>query len=214
VSIDSVARRIQEIQERIGGIQHRVQEVQAGRRQDAGGAAEPWTGGSGRFGQALDRAAKPVEAQTAPVAAPQAPLPPPTTPPATGIGALVSDAATRNQLDPALLRAVMQTESAGNPNATSPVGAMGLMQLMPGTAKDLGVQHPYDPVENLQGGAKYLSELTQRFGLKDGVAAYNAGPGAVQAFGGVPPYRETQHYVNKVLSLYNEFKKPESQVTK
>ena len=81
------------------------------------------------------------------------------------------------------------------------------MQLMPGTARELGVADAFDPAQNLDGGARYLADLTRKYGLANGVAAYNAGPGAVEAHGGVPPYKETQAYVKKVLSLYNELKK-------
>jgi soluble lytic murein transglycosylase-like protein len=109
-------------------------------------------------------------------------------------------------VDPDLVSAVMKAESNGNPQARSPVGAIGLMQLMPGTAQSLGVD-PTDPVQNIEGGAKYLGELTHKYGLRDGVAAYNAGPGAVERFGGVPPYKETQAYVQRVLSLYNDAKR-------
>lgn len=196
MSLDAAISRVNEIKSRIGEIQHRVQDLPGS-----------------HFGDVLDRATRPTApAPAAPVApAPPRPnaaapgLPAPTTP--RGIGQMVTDTARRNQLDPALLQAVMTTESGGDPNATSPVGAMGLMQLMPETARDLGVAHPYDAKENLDGGARYLADLTRRFGVANGVAAYNAGPGAVTAHGGVPPYPETQHYVQKVLSLYNEFKK-------
>lgn len=118
---------------------------------------------------------------------------------------VIQQAAARHGVDPALVRAVVSTESGGNPSATSPVGAMGLMQLMPATARSLGVQNAYDPRENIEGGTKYLATLTQQFGLEKGLAAYNAGPGTVSRYGGIPPYRETQNYVNRVLKLYNQF---------
>jgi soluble lytic murein transglycosylase-like protein len=119
----------------------------------------------------------------------------------------ILESAKRYGVEPELIAAVVQTESNGNPNAVSRVGAQGLMQLMPATAKDLGVQDPFNPADNINGGAKFLAELTQRFGLENGVAAYNAGPGAVSRAGGIPPYRETQAYVKKVLSLYQEMKR-------
>ncbi|MNS53252.1 Soluble lytic murein transglycosylase precursor [compost metagenome] len=121
-------------------------------------------------------------------------------------GSAIAQSAARHGVDADLVKAVMTAESGGNPAARSPVGAIGLMQLMPGTAKSLGVD-PRDPVQNIEGGAKYLGEVTRRYGLKDGVAAYNAGPGAVEKHGGVPPYKETQAYVKRVLSLYEESKK-------
>lgn len=123
-----------------------------------------------------------------------------------GIARLADESARRHGLDPALMRAVMTAESGGDPEARSPVGAIGLMQLMPSTARELGVD-PEDPAQNLEGGAKYLASLVSRFGLSGGVAAYNAGPGAVaQHRGKVPPYPETQAYVQRVLALHERFR--------
>jgi soluble lytic murein transglycosylase-like protein len=100
-----------------------------------------------------------------------------------------------------VVRNVIRQESGGNANATSPVGAQGLMQLMPGTAAGLGVTNAYDPRQNVEGGVKYLKQLMDQFhgDLTKTVAAYNAGPGAVMKYGGVPPYAETQNYVKRVL---------------
>ncbi len=110
-------------------------------------------------------------------------------------------------LEPDLVKAVIQIESGFNPKAISPKGAMGLMQLMPSTAKLLGVEDPLDPVQNLEGGTTYLADLIQTFqDRKLALAAYNAGPGAVRKFGGIPPYKETQEYVEKIESLLNETK--------
>lgn len=116
---------------------------------------------------------------------------------------LIQEAAQKYQVDPKLVSAVAEVESGGNQSATSPAGAIGVMQLMPGTAEGLGV-NPYDERQNIEGGAKYLREMLDTFGgdVRKAVAAYNAGPQAVKDYGGVPPYRETQNYVNKVLDLY------------
>jgi soluble lytic murein transglycosylase-like protein len=121
-----------------------------------------------------------------------------------GLRRLATDTARRHGLDPALVLAVAGVESAFETRAVSPKGAQGLMQLMPGTAKDLGVADPFDPAANLDGGTRYLRELLAKYDgdVTKALAAYNAGPGAVARHQGVPPYKETRDYVKKVLRRY------------
>jgi soluble lytic murein transglycosylase-like protein len=131
----------------------------------------------------------------------------PVSAPATGaagdnpFAAEIAAAAARNGVDPNLLTGLIRAESNFNPSAGSPAGAQGLTQLMPGTAAGLGVTNPLDPVQSIEGGAKYLRQQLDHFGgdVTKALAAYNAGPGAVEKFGGVPPYEETQNYVRRVL---------------
>lgn len=121
--------------------------------------------------------------------------------------------ARRYSIDANLIRAMIKVESNFNPLAVSHKGAMGLMQLMPPTAKFVGVSDPYDPHENVSGGVKYLHHLIRRTGgnLVHAIAGYNAGPNAVELYGGVPPYKETQNYVRKVVQYYRAYKKQESE---
>ena len=124
------------------------------------------------------------------------------------IEGLIEKYAQKNNLDPDFIKAVVKQESGFNPDATSKCGAMGLMQLMPNTAKGLGVTNAYDPEQNIEGGVKYLKSMLNRFNNdpKLALAAYNAGPGAVQKYGDVPPYRETQNYVKNILASYEAMK--------
>jgi len=117
---------------------------------------------------------------------------------------IVRDAAARHQLDPALVKAVISTESGWNPQAVSRKGAVGLMQLIPGTAQRFGVGNPFDAAQNVEGGTTYLKSLMDRYNgnLSLTLAAYNAGEHAVDLSGGVPAYRETQQYVEKVKHEY------------
>jgi soluble lytic murein transglycosylase-like protein len=122
------------------------------------------------------------------------------------IRALAETAARRHGLDPDLVMAVAQAESGLQPTAVSRKGAQGLMQLMPATAASLGVSDPFDPAQNLDGGARHLGSLLQRYDgdLKRALAAYNAGEGAVAKHGGVPPYPETRSYLRTVLARYRK----------
>ena len=116
---------------------------------------------------------------------------------------IIREAAALYRVDASLIRSIMQAESAFDPSAVSRVGAMGLMQLMPDIAQAFGVEHPFDPRENIMAGARLLRELLDQYhgNVKLAVAGYNAGPTAVDAYGGVPPFRETQGYVKKVTEL-------------
>ena len=129
-------------------------------------------------------------------------------PAGTPYGAEITAAAQRNGLDPALLAGLIKQESGFNPNAGSPAGAQGLCQLMPGTARGLGVTDLHDPVQSIEGGAKYLAQQLKTFhgDIARALAAYNAGPGAVQRYGGVPPYAETQNYVRAVQANAASFR--------
>ena len=128
-------------------------------------------------------------------------------PAASPYGTEILEAARAHRIDPALIAAVIKAESNFVPSAVSPKGARGLMQLMPATARRMGVRRDFDPAENIRGGTAYLAELAGRFGetaVELILAAYNAGEQAVENFGGVPPYRETQAYVKRVTTLWRD----------
>lgn len=119
----------------------------------------------------------------------------------TAFDPIIESAATKHAVDARIVKAVIQVESAFQPRARSPKGAMGLMQLMPQTARQYKARNPYDPASNIDAGTKYLKQLLDEFDLPLALAAYNAGEGAVRRFGGIPPYAETQAYVTKILGL-------------
>ncbi len=120
---------------------------------------------------------------------------------------LIVSTARSHGISPHLVAAVVKAESGFNPLAQSRAGAKGLMQLMDGTARTLGVSNVFDPAQNIEGGVRFLSSLLRRFNgdPKLALAAYNAGPGAVEKYGGIPPYRETRDYVAKVLNYWRQF---------
>jgi cell wall-associated NlpC family hydrolase len=126
----------------------------------------------------------------------------------TQYDSLIQQAARDQGVDPALLKGLVQAESGFNPNSVSSVGAQGLTQLMPDTAKGLGVTNSFDPLQNLEGGARFLAGALKRFGGNEqlALAAYNAGPGAVERYGGIPPFAETQAYVPRVLGYADQYR--------
>jgi soluble lytic murein transglycosylase-like protein len=155
------------------------------------------------FASTLARAqAKPAARTTAVASAPIGSGPVP-------FAAQIEAAARKYGVDPALLAGLVKAESNFNPNAQSGAGAKGLTQLMPATARGLGVTNSFDPAQALDGGAKFLGGLLKQFKGDErlALAAYNAGPGAVQKFGGIPPYEETQRYVPKVLGFATQFRR-------
>jgi hypothetical protein len=120
---------------------------------------------------------------------------------ATPYGEIIASLSQAHGVDPLLVDALIRVESNYKPNAKSPRGAMGLMQLMPATVREYNLRNPYDPKANVAAGVKHLKSLIDRWGVKLALAAYNAGEGAVKKFNGVPPYRETRAYVSRILSL-------------
>jgi len=124
---------------------------------------------------------------------------------ATRLNSIVQVQSRAYNVPPTLVHAVITQESGGDPSAISTAGAMGLMQLMPGTASSYGVSNPFDPNENIAGGVSYLHDLLRRYhgNVALALAAYNAGSGAVSKYGGIPPYAETRGYVQSVTALYH-----------
>lgn len=126
--------------------------------------------------------------------------------------AIFFSVAQQQQVSPWLIRAIARVESCFDPRAVSVAGAQGLMQLMPATGRELGVRDAFDVTQNLSGGAAYIAQMLKRFNNDQrlALAAYNAGPGAVERFGGIPPYRETRRYVDTVLKLHRGYMKNQS----
>lgn len=125
-----------------------------------------------------------------------------------GLNQLVSGAGERNQIDPDFIRSVIKAESGFHQNAVSRKGALGLMQLMPGTASEMGITNPFDPRSNVEGGTKYLRDLLVKynFDVNKALAAYNAGPKRVDQYHGIPPYYETQAYISRIIRDFNRQK--------
>ena len=195
--VEAIQARISEIQRRFG-IEGPVPGTAVGfqRALDAelkknDGATPPQTAGTGTTTKADAAKVTPTEVSTQLSGA------------SNETTRFIQEAAAKYGLDSRLVAAVAEAESSGNQSEVSDVGAVGVMQLMPDTAAALGV-NPYDEKQNIEGGAHYLKQMLDTFGgdMKKAIAAYNAGPQAVKDYDGVPPYAETQNYVNKVLDLY------------
>lgn len=206
----------------VEAVQGRMAEIQALVQNAVGGppvvaapattapATTSGTGQSGSFASTLADAQSTsgagAQAATRTASASTATFPAPAGVPTGGTdpgpyGPMITAAAERHGIDPQVFENLVRQESGFDPNAGSAAGAQGLCQLMPATAKGLGVDDPRDPAQALEGGAKYLRQQLDTFGgdYTKALAAYNAGPGAVQRAGGVPPYAETQHYVKTIL---------------
>jgi soluble lytic murein transglycosylase-like protein len=193
MSIDAVVSRVAQLQQLIGGTT--AQQPAA-------------TNFAAQLASASTPAAATATDPTGATLASTAATGPSSLPASVPYGAEITAAAQRNGLDPALLAGLIKQESGFNPNAGSSAGAQGLTQLMPGTARGLGVTNLHDPVQSIEGGARYLAQQLKTFNgdVARALAAYNAGPGAVQRFGGVPPYAETQNYVRAVQANAASFR--------
>jgi soluble lytic murein transglycosylase-like protein len=183
----------------------RVSQLEAMIAAANGGSPSPSVATSTSFDQQLSQA---TDAQATSATAASG-----TSSTATGSGSVpyeqqIDSAAQTYGIDPAILKGLIKQESGFNPNAGSPAGAQGLTQLMPGTAAALGVTDVHDPAQSIDGGARYLKQQLDRFGgdYSKALAAYNAGPGAVQRYGGVPPYAETQNYVKSILAFAQQYR--------
>jgi soluble lytic murein transglycosylase-like protein len=188
MTAEAAVARVGEIQAMIGALR--------GQGPSTGGATPPSTS----FATALQSATAATAAPTATAASAGGDSSP--------YDGLITESAQRNGVDPALLKGLIRQESNFDPAARSGAGAVGLTQLMPATAAGLGVADPTDPAQAIEGGARYLRAQLDRFGGDEAkaLAAYNAGPGAVQRYGGVPPYAETQAYVQRVLGYARAYR--------
>lgn len=181
--------RIQQLESRIQGLENSVAPPQIPTA--ATPAMAPTAVGSPQFSSVLNGITTPASLQLTKFS--------------PYIDGIISKYANQYNISPNLVRAVITQESSGNVMEHSSKGAMGLMQLMPSEASTLGITDPYNPEQNIAGGTKLLSSLLQRFqgDVPLALAAYNAGPGAVEKYNGVPPYPETQHYVQRILQMMN-----------
>ena len=170
----------------LDGVLQRIQELERAFGQAEPAAATAETG----FPAALERATGARQSSAAP---------------SQGYDGLIRAASQRYGVDERLIRTVIRAESDFDPRCVSHAGAKGLMQLMPENCAELGVSDPFDPAQNIDGGVRHLKQMLDGFSRLDlALAAYNAGPGAVRRYGGIPPYRETQAYVSRVLNWLNE----------
>jgi cell wall-associated NlpC family hydrolase len=226
MTVADVASSIQVIEQRIASISPSAARVFAtpsstsSAATPASFASQLQTAGVDQTGTGATTLPDLVPSTTTPLTPATTPLTPATTPltppPAASLPAsantqydsLIQQAARDQGVDPALLKGLVQAESGFNPASVSSVGAQGLTQLMPDTAKGLGVTNPFDPLQSLEGGARFLAGALKRFGGNEqlALAAYNAGPGAVERYGGIPPYAETQAYVPRVLDFANQYR--------
>lgn len=203
MSVTAISARVDEIQQMISSLQAGPAATDGSENFAAALQSATTAGGQGDAAQTATPGATPLTPVAGATGAGAA-----TGPLNTPFSAEIQAAAQKHGVDPALLTALVRQESNFNPTAGSPAGARGLTQLMPGTAASLGVTDVTDPVQALDGGAKYLKQQLDAFNGDErlALAAYNAGPGAVQKFGGIPPYAETQNYVKKVLAYAEEYR--------